>query len=394
MFNYVFIAISILWQPLQLTILPFDGKGRTIMLLTITSFFINIKKKTYKTLFTSKPIIFWFIWCIYVTINTYINGFTHEHTTFTMYVFNNIFCPFMIMVASAYEYIKNPDKFLKFALYVFITYTIIGAFVLDIGYVALQEGKENAKTLGNALALNTMLIIFFTAILYNKRDVTLRRSIIIILFALFIVTISATRKALGASVIMIIALILSNTKWTFKNFIKILFPLFILYIGLNYIMSNTQMGERLNEIDETSEQLADQYDIEGNLFLEAMGDRAPHYILGTEAFLEHPLTGIGLHNFTKLTSKGVMLHTEYMVQICECGIIGTTLFILFYLSIVKGLLYTYRIRKDERAITISMMGTILALLFIYLTTWSYSFPFYFTVLGCIIAHIKNPKIIR
>ena len=64
---------------------------------------------------------------------------------------------------------------------------------------------------------------------------------------------------------------------------------------------------------------------------------------------------------------------------------------MFYFSIIKMLLKKIKLGKFERSIAIMMLGTLVALLFIYLTAWSYSFPFYFAVLGTIVGFIYSKK---
>lgn len=389
--NYLYVALILLWSPLQGTIISFDGKGRILLALTLMAIIINLNKVTFKKILFSTPVALWLTWCIYVTINTYFQGFSVTNTTFLFFTINNVICPCIIMAVCAYEYLKNPKRFLKTILLVFLIYAVIGTFVMDIGYVAVEEGNMNANTLGNLLALNVMLIIFFVGVLYCRQDITLTKTVALVLFAIGIVVVSATRKALGASFIMIISIILSQIKFTFSNILKIILPTIVLYYGFNFIMGNTKMGERMGELEEQADNVETMYNIGDNAFLKAMGDRAPQYILGYEVFKEKPIAGVGLCNFRRETGYPAVLHTEYMVQMCECGIIGCILFVMFYLSIIKRLLKKIRFGKLERSIAIIMLGTIAALLFIYLTAWSYSFPFYFAILGTIVGFIYSKE---
>lgn len=384
----------LLWRPLQGTVLTFDGKGRILFLLTFLAFIVNSNRTYFKKFLYSKPMVFWLIWCCYVTINTYLKGFDSESTTFSYFIINKVFCPCMVMAVSAYEYFKNSRAFLKTALLIYLIYSFIGAFVMDIAYVAEEEGAVTVNTLGNELSLNVMLIIFFAGVLYCHRYISLKLTIALIIFALGIVVITATRKALGAGVIMTIALILSQIRLTFGSFLKVILPLLILYYGFTHVMNNTQMGERMEELEEQTDKVEQQYNIGDNEFLKAMGDRAPQYIIGTQIFKEHSLTGIGLNNFSRVSGFTFVLHSEYMVQICECGIIGCLLFLAFYLGIIRRL--TKRINWKEKGtkIPIMMLGGVVALLFVYFTAWAYSFGTYFVVLGCIIGYIYKSKLMK
>ena len=390
-FNYLYIALILLWSPLQGTIITFDAKGRILLALTLMAFIVNFNKAGARKILTSKPVAFWLVWCIYVTFNTYLQGFSVTNTPFLYFVVNKVFCPLVIMTVCAYEYLKNPQRFLKTGLLVFLIYALIGTFVMDIGYVALEEGNMNANTLGNLLALNVMLIIFFIGVRYCRKEMSLTYVVTLILFAIGIVVVSATRKALGAGIIMIVALMLSQIKFTFGNFLKMVVPTIVLYYGIIFMLGNTKMGERMRELEEQADNIEMTYNIGDNAFLRSVGDRAPQYILGYKVFKENPITGVGLLNFRHASGHPAVLHTEYMVQICECGIIGCILFIMFYFSIIKMLLKKIKLGKFERSIAIMMLGTLVALLFIYLTAWSYSFPFYFAVLGTIVGFIYSKK---
>ena len=178
-FNYFVIEIVLLWGPLQGTILNIDGKGRTIFVLTIFSLIVNFSKKEFLNILFSKPIIFWAIWCIYVTINSIVQGSKQEIINFPYFIVNDIFCPCILMAISAYEYTKNSMVFLKIVVITFVIYAILGAFFMDIGYVALEKGVMNANTLGNALALNVMLIIFFCRITLQQRRIKINYNVVI-----------------------------------------------------------------------------------------------------------------------------------------------------------------------------------------------------------------------
>ena len=387
-FNYLYIAIIILRSPLQGTILTFDGKGRIILILTLIAFFLNINKSQFKRLFFSRPIVLWFIWCIYAIANTYIKGYSNADTSFTYFAINQILCPCVLMTICAYEYMNSSATFLKTLLYIFLTYAFIGAYIMDINYIAEAEGILEKNTLGNALALNVIMIAFFTGVLYCRKELTLKVTVILILLTVGIVVMSATRKALGAVAIMIIALIFSTAKFTYERFVKLILPIIVLYVGFTYIMENTQMGERLSSLEEQTANVEMKYDVGDSFFLKAVGDRAPQYIIGTEIFKQYPISGIGLTNFIKVSKYPFRLHTEYMVQLCECGIIGFALFIIFYANIILNLFKKIKTGNEGKEMSIMMLGGIVSLLFLYLTTWSYNISTYFAVIGTVIGYIK------
>lgn len=389
-FNYFYIVLVLLWEPLQGTILTVDAKGRTLFFMTLLSLVINFSDKQFRKIFLSKPVVIWGVWCVYAAINTYLCGFTIENITYPYFVVNKLICPLAVLGASAFEYTKNSRKFLRFTLVTFFVYVFIGTFFMDSNWVEDSSEIEGRNSLGNLLSLNAILIIFFALMRYcHNKDIGLVKLSFFVLFAIGIIVYSSTRKALGAGAILVIAFIVSQISWNVKSILKIGIAVAFLFISYSYMMEHTRMGERIHELNEQTDKVSKRYDIEDNLFLQAMADRAPQYILGTELFLKHPITGIGLMNFQSKAESPYRLHTEYMVQLCECGLIGFLLFIGFYFSIFKCLVKKIRISEVDRKISINMIGGLLALLFIYFTAWGYSMPHYFVMLGTIIAFSKE-----
>ena len=124
-----------------------------------------------------------------------------------------------------------------------------------------------------------------------------------------------------------------------------------------------------------------------------MGDRGPMYYEGWYLFLQNPWTGIGLHKFAEVNSfwYGGMLHTEYMTQLTECGIIGSTMFIVFYYGILKRLFAKLKDKNDFASYTI-LRSTVIAIMVINLVAWSYSYEVYFIVYGYIFAFCEKRKL--
>ena len=384
-FNYFFIAIVLLWAPLQGTIMTFDAKGRILFALTVIAFIVNYNKQVFKKMLFSKPIIIWIIWVIYSAINMMSKGFHNEYLSPSFYIITKLFMPLVIMSVCAYEYNKNNYKLTKTLLYIFCIYSIIGFFFMTINRSHTSDG---AATLGNLLALNNLYIIFYAGLLYKWGELSAVKFIGFVVFVFVVIIASATRKALGAATILLLFVVLSNMRFNAKSFLSVLLLALTLYVGTNYIMKNTLMGERLSMTEEAGE----KFNTSNNLFLNFLGDRALFYIVGTELFYEHPISGIGLLNFTEETGTDYRIHSEYMVQLAENGLIGSTLFILFYVSLISAI-FKYR-RHSIFAKTTGniLLGGVVAILFISFTAWTYDFCMYFACLGTIIGATKTNNI--
>lgn len=383
--NYIFIIYSILRLPIHMTMFSFDGKGRILLFLTIIIFIQNLNSKKFRNIAFSTPAIFWFGWIILSIVNLYFQGFKATDITFGYFAILRLFSPFVVLTVTAYEYTEDSDKLTKYLLYAFIVYSIIGFFFLDNFYVAKQEGREADATLGNLLALNTIFIAFFAGLRYSMGKFSLRTMYMLILFSIFIITISATRKAFGAVIIIYLMTAISKMKFNASNIIKLFFIVGVLYVGLEFVMENTFLGERMNEIEDETLNI----DVGNNLFLKAMGGRAFYYLYGWNVFLDNPILGIGITNFRHYTGTEHMLHTEYMVQLTECGIIGSTLFVCFYLQLISKTIRVGRSIPNNKPRSIVILGAVFAILFVSLTAWTYDFAFYFAVLGTVLGFIHD-----
>ena len=170
-----------------------------------------------------------------------------------------------------------------------------------------------------------------------------------------------------------------------KQMIRIGFIAMITYLLVKTIMTYTVTGLRI---------LADyeKHKYEDNWFLSNMGDRAFMYDCGWKLFLENPLTGIGLQNFRLQNALGIdlALHTEYMVQICECGLIGSVLFLIFYYGMAKRIVLLLNSGANKQG-TFVLLATFVAFLIMSFFTWTYSGIYYFIFFGFIYAVYDNNK---
>lgn len=386
--NYIYIITTILWLPIQKTFLQFDGKARTLFFLTIIVMIVNSQYNSFRKFAFSRPAVIWLIWCIYAIINATVQGYSVD-LPMGYYFVLKILSPYVIMVTASYEFSKNENRFLKYMLGTFVIYSIIGFYFMDNFYIAMQEGRSANNTLGNLLALNTVFISFYAALLCNNKVISINAFYLFLAFAGTIITLSATRKAFGAVVIIYAFYLFSQIKPTLSNVIKYLIIFIIIYIGIDFIINNTFIGERFTKIEESSEMLSDT----DNPFLKMLGDRVFFYITGWDVFTNNPLCGIGLSNFGVYTKTNIVIHTEYIVQLCECGIVGTFLYVLFYSSIISNIFKYHKSLPLEKSSSMIVFSAILAILFISLTAWTYDFPFYFAVLGTVIGYTKKQNTI-
>jgi O-antigen ligase len=80
-----------------------------------------------------------------------------------------------------------------------------------------------------------------------------------------------------------------------------------------------------------------------------------------------------------------------MTQLCELGIIGTILFLLFYGWIGKSLLRCRKEIVEDRKITEAYFSGFIIILFMGLSIFQYYNPAFFLLSGAMIAHVIYAK---
>jgi hypothetical protein len=242
------------------------------------------------------------------------------------------------------------------------------------------------EKLGNLLPLNIVLLIFFICLRLSRKELKLRNVVIMLMMLLLLIVFSGTRKALGGALIIIISTIFSfiNLKSYKTTLIAVVFSV-LLFFGYKCIMGNTIIGDRMNEVEEQGM----KYNTTVYPILNLLGDRSYQYILGWEVFTKNPLTGIGLSNYRANTLSIYGIHSEYIVQLAECGLIGSIFFLLFIFWIGLNLFRCWKDYSHLRIYSLIIIGGFFAILFVSLTAWIYSFPIYFAGFGIIIAFLKQ-----
>jgi O-antigen ligase len=382
--NYIYLFFAILWVPFQKVILKVDGAGLSIMTFTIIILIINLCSKTSKKLLLSKPILFWGLWVLYSGINLYVKGYNNDFIFYSFFIIQ-LLLPFTVMLVSARECIMNRKKTLQLLLLVFLCYGFLGLYLIGFTY-AFDRGGQDFSV--NLLALNVLFLIFFALLMYAHKWIKLRHVLILSSIALFLIFSTATRKALGTAGLFFFFSLISKFRFSVSKIFGLATVLSIFYFASIYLLSNSLIGERLMEIEESGIR-ANTTDIEA---LNILGDRVFFYIDGWNFFTENPLTGIGLRNFANLAENSITIHSEYMVQLTENGIIGVLLFLLFNVWIGKSLFINIKNNRVHRHLYLTLLGGFVGILFINFTAWTYAFPQYFAVFGIIISYLKQIKI--
>lgn len=377
--NYFIIFYILIWEVFQKFIIKTDGAARSVAFLILLAipfyFFFN----RFRKVLVSKPVILWTMWIIYSFINTTQIGFS-EQTSLSIFL-QNLITPLIIMIFVAYGCINN-NKFtfnlIVIALYIFTFIAFINA--------SLQYERLGGAINSNTLGLTSLMLIYFIfgQLTYKRINITL--FILLSAFPTIVLLMSGSRKSFGGLIIILISLLISKLeKNLFKTISLIAVGGIVTYVFILFAVTNTNLGARIENISD--EAIATGYGSTNSF--NYLGDRTYFYYLGWELFLENPINGIGLKNFSKYSREGIQNHSEYMIHLTEGGLIGSMFFLMFYLWF--GYKLFVRWKKDilNRKITIFYVSGFLLILFLNLTVWTYSYPIFFLYFGVSLYYLNK-----
>ena len=377
-FNIFYLFVIIVWPAIRSNFLFFDGAGRIEIVFSFFALIVNFRS-FFKI---PKVIFFWLIWIIYCVMSIRYKGFGFVEYPYHLWLPHKLLMPFIAMVVVYSSALYKYDDMIKKLFVYMLIYAIIGTAVMSLNANALKMDYGD-NSISNEY-LNTMIILFPISVLANKTK--LINSVVLFFISLIVlygIILSGERKALAGLFIMIIGFFLSkHTSFRPKSVLAFVFLMLMVYISADYVIDNTLAGSRLTEDYSNS-------DYQNNLFLKLVGNRALMYVEGFEFFLLNPITGLGLTNFIaySVMSRHI-LHSEYMVQLAECGLIGFSLFLVFYGGMLFRLIAMF-IKKIDRSTTLIFLSSLLAILVIGFTAWIYDCLLYFVFYGLLFAYCER-----
>ena len=382
--NYLFL-VFVLTKDFFSSVLKANFLNTANILFLLLSVAVAITaNRNYLRLLSVKPILFWSLWVAYAFLAWAIIGIRSEGKPLN-FILNSFVYPIITMCIVCYEGNKNLRRTTLVVLVALSAYVIAGMLFQDHSAASSAwEAERGGHQMGNALPLRACVLTFIAMFAYVKDWIGKKWIISLVLLSLVTILYVATRKAFVGWIIVMGVSMLSrfkfNKPWDWLKFLVLLLAALFIY---NYIMDHTYLGVRMQGTVEQG-MAKNETDVET---LNYLGDRSIQYIMAWEEFQKHPVTGIGLQNFQSVTGFYFRLHSEYMVQLCECGIVGATLYLLFIIGLFSTL-FKSRIRGDNRPLFVCL-GGLLSILFINFTAWTYEICFYFAIYGIILA-VCNP----
>jgi len=387
-FNPTFIAlfIIIIWDALK----HYLNLSQAIIQLSILlpailiGILDNLKGKLWVTMF-SPPALIWLLWIIYALINTFLiigffptqsqNQFVFVSSIIVAYLF------FLLIIVCESE----TKELITFLIFAFFCRLLLSLFFDSFRYsgadVIQRFGTEFNSNIIAIGALFIISLILLKYIIYNSLS-ALDLCISVISAATILLT--ASRKTYIAAIILIMGLFyIIRTKYFIKNIIIGSFVLISLFWGVAWTLDNTTVGNRFLS---TYESTINARDVE-----QMFDHRAGYFINGWILFKENPINGIGLKNYPYYNRSLHNLHTEYMVQITECGLIGALLFVLFYWYIIKWLLLIRKFIIPYKTFAEIYLVLIAIMLSLFFGAWKYNIPIMWVLIALAVRFIKTTQ---
>lgn len=376
--NYLFLAIVIIYPEIQLFYLPVAGGGQVQMAMGLLAIIASFSDREFRAIITQFPVVVWMIWCVYSIFNWFLSGYESIYTgrPFT-FIFLFILLPFITLIITAFELKKDMKRTIKFLCIVFGLYILLG--LTSQGSLTFYNEERGEHGLGNDMPLVACTALFVAALGYSQKYFKLWVFLLFLVLSLVSSIYVAERKTFIVTfVLAFFTLIPFGYLKKPSYWLLLLLAVFLSYILVDWVAENTLIGERLAGTFDQGSQFTDNY------YLSFLGDRAIQYEEGWPVFLTNPITGVGLRNYPIATHTHYQLHTEYMVQLVEGGLIGTSIFLLFALSLFKRL-FNERINRICNKQSWSVcLGEFLTLFLLCFTTWTYDSPHYYIALAIIL----------
>lgn len=386
LYNLFYIFMCIVWHPFQIYYLRVDGAGYTIVMLTVLVIIVNLDELRWqKNAFNTHAFRLWVILLCYSMINAFCKGFIAYYGVFN-FLNVNFFHPLILLIIAMLELHKDKKRCLKAIWIALSIYLIIALPFMGRDY----GGRAMIGGIGNLYPLTAVAYLFVSAILFVGGGIKTWAFVVIAVIISFLILISGTRKAFGAEVIIILGVILNHSKH--KNlwfYVRLVLLGVVMLFLVRFSMRHSMVGLRLEDGTEAirNVQLVSNRTI-NNLIVTLLDDRSIQYEKSMDLVHQHFFTGIGLNNFMVVAGSKYRLHSEYMVQLCENGIIGFILLMAFYVRIIVAL---KKAKKRTKSIVVNMMFYgLAAVMFLNFTCWTYNMN-YVMIIYAILLIYANPK---
>lgn len=394
--NQLYLSMVLfLLQPIMLYLdIPGTRAFASLMFICAFAYYCNKDNRARKVA-TSLPLTIWAILSLYHCINATIKQVPEVDAVDYIHAAAIYSCLGLYTYFATISF-KNTIRILAIT---FMLYMVLAFFVCDFSSEEAQ-GRLSGAIYATGLAQTAAILFIYIAYLFILRRIKISTALFMALLPFIVILLTQTRNALAMVIIYSIGATGAFMARRDQNKVNKIFFLTITAAILSivgyelFMVSN--LYERFVEKSESHE-LSYYYlnNATGTVFDTIVGDRLFYYIEGWKLLLENPITGIGMWNFKYVTHQIYPLHSEYMIHLCEGGIIGISLWLTFLIIVISRVFKA----KGPAYMKIMNMFIVVTILFcgIYAREFYYDFfyPAYALILGFYMKTItlrRTPKL--
>lgn len=346
----------------------------------------NLNNRFWNSL-NSRPVSIWLIWILYSFINTFfVEGYAHEIIKQSpLVLISSVIIAFLFMLFIISTGI-NTWQLIQILIFSYGARLLL-SYIFDTGGMFGSTERFGVDFNANTIAFGALFIVVLITIKKIQFSFLGKIDIALLFVSIFTILITGSRKNFLALFILAVGyMYITRSTNVLQNIIKYSLYIFILGGMLFWALNNTAIGNRF--IDSYYRTINAKHTNNPEKMFDS---RARYYINGWELFKEHPINGVGLRNYQKYDYANKSLHTEYMTQITEGGLIGTLLFIYFYLYIMIKLLQIRRINEYYKKISEIYIVAILIMFVLFFGAWIYRMPMMWVLIALSIRFITEVK---
>lgn len=340
----------------------------------------------FRRLSMSFPLKIWMILTLYHCINALIKKVPEVNILDILHGFRIYSCLCIFLYWGVVDF-RNTIKVLTSC---FVYYLCISFVVCD--FDDELSGRFTGVIYATALGQTAAVACFYFVYNYMVNKITLQKIILYFFLSFVIIVLTQSRNSLamfGIAILSFVYIYVTKGKKNTKILLLFILGVASLFILYQYFI-NSDFAARMSEVSARHE---NSYQFNaystGTFFDDIVGDRLIYYVLGFVLFKESPLTGIGMWNFQYVTDTTYPLHSEYMVHLCEGGLIAVILWALFWIYII------YNVCKYlEGRYRIIAFFSIIQLLFCAIYARLFYYEFFYPLIGITLSIIwlhKNKK---
>lgn len=356
-FPFFFLSFLIASQPICI-FTNISPSGQLVCILSIISI-IYLSKKDNLMIATikNKYCKIWIALIVYHLFNAIFKGIVYDRSVslvsnYSLF-FASIFNCYFTMIYTIYCLKKNSQKALYYGLWGYLLFLLFAFSLAEFDDTSQGERLSGAIYSTQFAQAAGMALLFLVFYHYNQRlriSTTLYYSILPILA----IILCGSRNGFGLLLLAVFAFFMGKlflNKLSSSKIISLILFSVLIYYGINQILENTVLGERILQ----SKDYNDELNAETGTILDYLGDRSIYYLVGWSNLLENPISGIGLFNYVNYNHSEFPLHSEYLTHLTEGGIVGAFIYLLFIGGLFKRIIKMFLANKNSDNILILIL---------------------------------------